>query len=94
MKNESPEERIKSLEGQLAFLAGAAMAVVHEAARINNDDPWPIKYRAPFGAITHLSHILESLDYLKEIGVSRTAAQREIDALTNEVWERLGLDPL
>lgn len=89
----SDKERIRSLESQLAFLAGAATALVLESYRIHDTEPWPLKYRAPFRTIANLARILESLDYVKEIGVAeQLAARREVAELNNEVRERLGLE--
>lgn len=39
-------------------LEKAAQAVVSETARIHDNEPWPIKYRAPYEAITKLSETL------------------------------------
>lgn len=98
-KKPTPEERrITWLESQLAFLAGAAYAVVLETNRIHDNDPWPQRYRAPYRAIGHLSQILESLEYLKEIGAPRLAqpdvyeALRDVAAQNKEARDRLGID--
>lgn len=40
-------------------LQKAAQAVVDAMAEIHDKDPYPIKYRAPFGAIAALSKVLD-----------------------------------
>ncbi len=40
-------------------LRAAAQHVVDETDRIHDGDPWPIKYRAPYGAITALRRVLD-----------------------------------
>lgn len=39
-------------------LQTAAQKVVDETDRIHNNDPWPIKYRAPYGAIVEMRQLL------------------------------------
>lgn len=48
-------ERLLRAFGELQV---AAQKVVDETDRINGGDPWPIKYRAPYGAITELRLLL------------------------------------
>lgn len=101
MTDESDQERIRSLESQLAFLAGAAMAVVHDSYRIHDTEPWPLKYRAPFGPIANLAQILESLPFVRQLPTARlfldeyakAKAQQEVADENREFRQRLGLDP-
>lgn len=45
-------------------LRKAAQAVIDQMAAIHDNDPYPLKYRAPFGAIAGLSKVLdENPDY-------------------------------
>lgn len=39
-------------------LQTAALKVVEETDRIHDNEPWPAKYRAPYGAITELRALL------------------------------------
>jgi excisionase family DNA binding protein len=93
------DQRIKSLESQLAFLAGAAMAVVHDSYRIHDTEPWPLKYRAPFGPIANLAQILESLPFVRQLPTARlfldeyAKARQEVDDENDEFRRRLGLEP-
>lgn len=45
-------------------LEKAAQAVISETARIHDNEPWPIKYRAPYEAITKL------IETLAEVGTA------------------------
>lgn len=49
---------LKVLKRFHAELQAAAIKVVEEADRIHDTDPWPIKYRAPYDAITKLRLVL------------------------------------
>ncbi len=42
----------------LAELQTAALKVVEETDRIHDNEPWPTKYRAPYGAIVELRALL------------------------------------
>ena len=53
-----PEKRYSRLLEAFSELQQAALKVVEETDRIHNGDPWPIKYRAPYGAITELRALL------------------------------------
>jgi hypothetical protein len=44
-------------------LAKAAAKVVEEADRIHDNEPWPVKYRAPWEAITGLRNVLATQAY-------------------------------
>lgn len=47
-------------------LVSAARRVVRETDRIHDNEPWPIKYRAPYEAITKLREALpETYDEFK-----------------------------
>jgi hypothetical protein len=50
-------------------LQTATQKVVDETDRIHDNDPWPIKYRAPYGAIVELRQLLAKQYGLR--GVSR-----------------------
>jgi hypothetical protein len=41
-----------------AELQAAAQRVVDETDRIHDSEPWPVKYRAPYGAIVELRQLL------------------------------------
>jgi hypothetical protein len=68
------EEWVKTTRAYNA-LAKAAQAVVDEAKSIHDNDPWPIRYRAPYEAITKLSAVLEASD--KSVAVAPPPAERE-----------------
>lgn len=59
-KTTDAEKRYKRLLGSFAELQAAAQFVVDETDRIHDNDPWPIKYRAPYDAITKLRMLLAS----------------------------------
>lgn len=42
----------------LMELEKAAQKVIDETDRLLNDEPWPVKYRAPYGAILELRQLL------------------------------------
>lgn|SRR3990167_2982296 len=52
------DRRYTLLLTAFAELQSAAQKVVDETDRIHNSDPWPIKYRAPYGAIVALRQLL------------------------------------
>jgi len=54
---ESAEKRYERLLSAFTELQAAAQKVVDEMRRIH-DGPYPIKYRAPFGAIAELANLL------------------------------------
>jgi hypothetical protein len=58
------DKRYKRLLTAFAELQAAAQKVVDETDRTYDSDPWPIKYRAPYGAITALRRLL-----LKNYGI-------------------------
>lgn len=53
-----PQKRYDRLLNAFGELQAAAQKVVDETDKIHNNDPWPIKYRAPYGAITELRILL------------------------------------
>lgn len=53
-----PKKRYDHLTRAFAELAAAAQKVVDETDRIHDGDPWPLKYRAPYGAIAELRTLL------------------------------------
>jgi hypothetical protein len=52
------ERRYAALLKAFAELQSAAQKVVDETDRIHDNDPWPTKYRAPYGAIVELRQLL------------------------------------
>ena len=54
----SPEKRYELLLRAFGELQAAAQKVVDETDRIHDSSPWPIKYRAPYGAIVELRQLL------------------------------------
>lgn len=52
------ERRYQRLLASFGELQAAAQRVVDETDRIHDNDPWPIKYRAPYAAITELRSLL------------------------------------
>lgn len=55
------EEWVKTTRAYNA-LAKAAQAVIDEAKAIHDNEPWPIRYRAPYEAITKLNEALAACD--------------------------------
>lgn len=55
------EEWVKTTRAYNA-LAKAAQAVIDETKAIHDNDPWPIRYRAPYEAITKLGEALAKTD--------------------------------
>lgn len=55
-----PAKRYARLLKSFTELQAAAQKVVDEIDRTHDGDPWPIKYRAPYGAITELRKLLLS----------------------------------
>lgn len=53
-----PQKRYDRLLTAYADLNAAAQKVIDETNRIHDNDPWPIKYRAPYGAIVDLENLL------------------------------------
>jgi hypothetical protein len=51
-------ERVRGINDAIKHfpdeIVGAALNVVHQTDRMLDNDPWPIKYRAPYEAITKL----------------------------------------
>jgi hypothetical protein len=54
----TPDGRYAKLMSAFAELQAAAQKVVDETDRIHNSEPWPVKYRAPYGAIVELRQLL------------------------------------
>lgn len=54
------KKRYERLMRAFTELQTAAQFVVSETDRIHDNDPWPIKYRAPYDAITKLRLLLAS----------------------------------
>lgn len=52
------KKRYLRLMDAFSELQAAAHKVVNETDRIYDGDPWPIKYRAPYGAIAELRRLL------------------------------------
>jgi hypothetical protein len=52
------ERRYDRLLQAFTELQAAAQKVVDETDRIHDSDPWPVKYRAPYGAIVELRQLL------------------------------------
>ncbi len=50
--------QLESRADALAALQTAALKVVNETDRIHDNEPWPTKYRAPYGAIVELRALL------------------------------------
>lgn len=53
-----PTKRYELLLRDYGELQAAAQKVVDETDRIHDSKPWPIKYQAPYGAITDLRQLL------------------------------------
>lgn len=53
-----PEKRYERLLKAFSELQEAAQHVVNETDRIHDGEPWPTRYRAPYGAITKLRILL------------------------------------
>ena len=53
-----PQKRYDRLLRAFDDLQAAAQKVVDETDRIHDLEPWPIKYRAPYGAIVELRTLL------------------------------------
>lgn len=54
----TPDKRYARLMSAFAELQSAAQKVVDETDRIHDSEPWPVKYRAPYGAIVELRQLL------------------------------------
>ena len=54
----TPDKRYARLMSAFAELQAAAQKVVDETDRIHDSEPWPTKYRAPYGAIVELRQLL------------------------------------
>jgi len=54
----NPQKRYELLLSAFAELQAAAQKVVDETDGIYDNDPYPIKYRAAYGAITELRTLL------------------------------------
>lgn len=54
----TPDRRYAQLMAAFAELQAAAQRVVDETDRIHDSEPWPVKYRAPYGAIVELRQLL------------------------------------
>lgn len=54
----TPDRRYARLMSAFAELQAAAQKVVDETDRIHDSEPWPTKYRAPYGAIVELRQLL------------------------------------
>lgn len=54
----TPDKRYARLMSAFAELQAAAQKVVDETDRIHASEPWPVKYRAPYGAIVELRQLL------------------------------------
>lgn len=54
-------------------LAKAAQAVIDETKAIHDNEPWPIRYRAPYDAITKLTEALVASD--QSVAVSTPASE-------------------
>jgi hypothetical protein len=52
------DKRYQRLLAAFSKLQAAAQHVVNETDRIHDNEPWPIKYRAPYGAIVELRKVL------------------------------------
>lgn len=63
-----PDKRYTRLMSAFAELQAAAQKVVDETDRIHDSEPWPVKYRAPYGAIVELRQLLA-----KQYGLRGTA---------------------
>jgi len=68
------EEWVKTTRAYNA-LAKAAQAVIDETKAIHDNEPWPLRYRAPYDAITKLSLALASAD--ASIAVTPSPSTRE-----------------
>lgn len=53
-----PQKRYDRLLKAFGELQAAAQKVVDETDRIYDNEPWPTKYRAPYGAIVELRKLL------------------------------------
>lgn len=58
MRSTDPTKRYERLLQSFSELQEAAQLVVDETDRIHDSDPWPVKYRAPYDAITKLRALL------------------------------------
>lgn len=77
------DKRYARLMAAFTELQTAALFVVTETDRIHDNDPWPIKYRAPYDAITKLRLVLAS-QYGVRSPQPRTAIERVEPALPGE----------
>ena len=58
----------------------AAQAVLDEADRIHDNDPYPIKYRAPYGALAQLRAVLSeqsTIDDRKREVLTRASSSQD-----------------
>ena len=53
-----PQKRYDRLLKAFGELQAAAQKVIDETDRIHDNEPWPVKYRAPYGAIVELRKLL------------------------------------
>lgn len=58
-------KRYERTQAAFAELQTAADKVVTETDRIHDSEPWPVKYRAPYGAIVELRQLLAKQRGLK-----------------------------
>lgn len=63
-----PQKRYDRLLKSFGELQAAAQKVVDETDLIHNSGPWPIKYRAPYGAIVELRQLLAKQRGLRSDG--------------------------
>lgn len=59
-------KRYQRLLKAFGELQAAAQKVIEETDRIHDNEPWPVKYRAPYGAIVELRELI-----LKQHGLTR-----------------------
>lgn len=63
-----PQKRYDRLLKAFGELQAAAQKVVDETDRIHDNEPWPVKYRAPYGAIAELRQLLAKQYGLRALG--------------------------
>ncbi len=85
-KREKLERKYARLLSTFHQLQSAAQRVVDETDRTVDNDPWPIKYRAPFGAITELRTVLASQYGLRK---PPSSAEREMREALKDAEKRL-----
>lgn len=65
---------------RLRVIERAAQAVLDEADKIHDSDPYPIKYRAPYGALAKLREVLSAqptIDNRRAAALSRAIAPED-----------------